>query len=403
MRLLSLDEATSKWTLQDFAGPKVPFYAILSHTWGDNEDEVKFEDIADGRQRFDQKDKAGYDKLRFCYNQAKAEGLRYFWIDTCCIKKSDSSELQRSLSSMFFWYQRAVRCYVYLPDVHVERHAENDRTWWDQEFCSSRWFTRGWTLQELLAPASIFFFAKDGEFIGDKSTLTPLISRVTNIPDPALRGQDLSRYSVKERLDWAKHRKTTVPEDSAYCLIGIFDVDMPILYADGDPVKRERAAVAHLHKAISETNQNAEEQTDEVIRVGGAYWTDLSTLSSYQLTQLDLDLQAYVDWVLNTPLKDIQSDMSKFSQTSARRMHDLLAKYGVGYEDESTIRTKWVNWKGPWKYFSDQTASPHARLQALADNRVLWMLTNEDSFTLAAALRTVEALMIWRGKWQRLV
>jgi hypothetical protein len=92
----------------------VPFYAILSHTWGRDNDEVKFEDIQDGQKVYSDTRKPGYDKLRFCQKLVEREDLKYFWVDTCCIKKSDSSELQRSLASMFYWYQRAVRCYVYL-------------------------------------------------------------------------------------------------------------------------------------------------------------------------------------------------------------------------------------------------------------------------------------------------
>lgn len=406
MRLLSLDELTSTWKIHDFPGPRIPFYAILSHTWGAARDEVNFEDIADGQQKYNQGEKPGYDKIRFCHEKAKEHGLRYFWIDTCCIKKTDSSELQRSLSSMFYWYQRAARCYVYLDDVDVASNPggvpDDAKWWWDEKFCRSRWFTRGWTLQELIAPASVFFYSKCGSFIEDKLKLAPLLSKVTMIPEPALRGLDLSRYSVKERLDWAEHRRTSVPEDVAYCLLGIFEVDMPILYADGDPAKRKRAAMAHLQKAISERSHPAEEQVDEVFRIGGAYWTDLSTLSDDQLTEFDKDLQSYVDWVLSLHPREALENILSFSQTSGKRMHDLLAKYGVGYEDESMIRTKWVDWKEPWNHYSDRTASSQARVRALADNRMFWMLTHEDGFTLATALRTVEALMIWRGKWKSL-
>jgi hypothetical protein len=126
------------WVVEDFVGPAVPFYAVLSHTWAAANDEVSFEDIKDGQQLYDASNKAGYEKLRFCLDRAWKDGLRYFWIDTCCIKKSDSSELQRSLASMFFWYQRVTRCYVYLSDVSIHDAAEGSESRWEQVFAKSR-------------------------------------------------------------------------------------------------------------------------------------------------------------------------------------------------------------------------------------------------------------------------
>src|SRR5271155_2034114 len=93
----------------------IPAYAILSHTWGDDGQEFTFEDLAKGAG----KSKPGYRKIRFCGEQAARDGLRYFWVDTCCIDKSDAAELQSAINSMFQWYKNAARCYVYLPDVSV--------------------------------------------------------------------------------------------------------------------------------------------------------------------------------------------------------------------------------------------------------------------------------------------
>jgi hypothetical protein len=160
MRLLSLSPERT-WVLKDFTGPSVPVYAILSHTWAAANDEVSFEDIRDGQQPYDAGNKAGYEKLRFCHDCAWHDGLRYIWIDTCCIKKSDSSELQRSLASMFFWYQRATTCYVYLSDVSIHDAVGSSDSRWENAFAKSRWFKRGWTLQELIAPKSVLFFSKE--------------------------------------------------------------------------------------------------------------------------------------------------------------------------------------------------------------------------------------------------
>src|SRR5204863_8204286 len=131
-----------------------PPYAILSHTW-QGEDEITFNDLTKNDAKDNAKDKAGYKKINFCAQQAERDGLRYFWVDTCCIDKSNSSELSEAINSMFRWYQNAAKCYVYLSDVLItQRRASNEffELSLESAFRASRWFTRGWTLQELLAP-----------------------------------------------------------------------------------------------------------------------------------------------------------------------------------------------------------------------------------------------------------
>jgi hypothetical protein len=155
---------------EKFLDNAIPLYAILSHTWGDTSQEVTFEDIVQDLG----KNKVGYNKIRFCGEQASRDGLQYFWVDSCCIKKSSDSELSESINSMFRWYQRAEKCYVYLADVSTtkrKRGAEDVQDTWKQAFRESRWFTRGWTLQELIAPVSVQFFSLEGEPLGDKGLL----------------------------------------------------------------------------------------------------------------------------------------------------------------------------------------------------------------------------------------
>jgi hypothetical protein len=94
--------------LREFIGSAVPAYAILSHTWG--KEEVSFQEVDAGTG----KDKAGWRKIEFCAKQAGADGLRYIWVDTCCIDKRNVVELSEAINSMFRWYQKAARCYVYL-------------------------------------------------------------------------------------------------------------------------------------------------------------------------------------------------------------------------------------------------------------------------------------------------
>ncbi|KAF2185793.1 HET-domain-containing protein [Zopfia rhizophila CBS 207.26] len=184
-----------------------PPYAILSHTWGLDGEEVTFEDITNGTG----KNKRGYNKIWFCGAQAEQDGLRYLWIDTCCINKKNKAELSHAINSMFRWYRNATRCYDYLSDVSNPPIESNDkynlwpREWnfwkrgwftqgwtlqqllglgsvdsnekhntqpWESQFRESIWFTRGWTLQELLAPGSVEFLSQERKRLGDRSSLT---------------------------------------------------------------------------------------------------------------------------------------------------------------------------------------------------------------------------------------
>ncbi|PQE09027.1 hypothetical protein CJF30_00010830 [Rutstroemia sp. NJR-2017a BBW] len=233
MRLLLLSETGKSTLTKDFIGDdQIPPYAILSHTWGPENEEVTFEDIVNGIGEV----KPGYEKIRFCGEQARQDGLLYFWIDTCCINKSNDAELSRSINSMFRWYRNATRCYVYLSDVSRCSVSSNHKCTprlWESDFRKSRWFTRGWTLQELLAPASVEFFSREGKRLGDKSSLRTQICEVTNIPYPALQGHPLSQFSVEERLRWIQHRQTKLEEDKVYSLLGIFDVYILPIYGEG--------------------------------------------------------------------------------------------------------------------------------------------------------------------------
>ena len=233
MRLLKPNN-TGEFSLTEdlLVSDDIPRYAILSHTWGAHTEEVSFKDMMDGTG----KSKPGYDKIRFCGEQARRDGLQYFWIDTCCIDKSSSTELQEAINSMFRWYRDAAKCYVYLADVSrpaLDADGKSSQLPWESSFRKSRWFTRGWTLQELVAPASVEFFSKEGEQLGNKKSLERHIHEVTGIPVKALRGSSLSDFSVPERMSWAEKRETTRKEDKAYSLLGIFDIYMPLIYGEG--------------------------------------------------------------------------------------------------------------------------------------------------------------------------
>jgi hypothetical protein len=235
MRLLQYNNE-SDFSLTEFFESDIPKYAILSHRWGS--EEVTLADLKNGNG----KKMAGYGKIQFCGEQAKRDGLQYFWVDTCCINKSNSTELAEAINSMFRWYQDATKCYVYLPDVSRPRNdsADGSDEPWESTFRKSVWFTRGWTLQELIAPASVGFFTKEGELLGNKASLERHICELTGIPAKALRGTPLSDFSVTERMSWAECRETSRPEDKAYSLLGIFDVNMPLIYSEGKEKAMQR-------------------------------------------------------------------------------------------------------------------------------------------------------------------
>lgn len=233
MRLLSRSTDYDRIQLTNHNDDDVPPYSILSHTWIEGQ-EVTYQDLlADtGKER------SGYTKIQFCVDKAAEDGIQYSWVDTCCIDKSTSEEVNTAINSMFRWYKRAVKCYVFLSDVHTPEKAADaqaSRITWESAFRSSRWFERGWTLQELLAPAIVEFFSNEGTRLGDKITLDQEIHKITKIPSAALRRQaSLADFSIEERMSWAAQRKTLRKEDKAYCLLGILGVVMLPIYGEGE-------------------------------------------------------------------------------------------------------------------------------------------------------------------------
>jgi hypothetical protein len=223
MRLLH----TKKLELEEFGGRNVPHYAILSHTWG--KEEVTVQDIKTNKAM----DSEGYKKVRKACSMATADRFEYIWIDTCYINKTSSAELSEALNSIYRWYQEAKECYVYLADVP---HNSFDlmTSVIGPEFQKSRWFTRGWTLQGLIAPLLVIFLDSEWEEISTKSNLQRNISEITRIPGSFLLGDDLRHASVAQRMSWASKRKTTIIKDQAYCLMGLFSIYMPMLYIEGE-------------------------------------------------------------------------------------------------------------------------------------------------------------------------
>jgi hypothetical protein len=231
MRLIN----TRTGLFEEFIGGNIPKYAILSHTW-EEEGEVSFTAMSDPFSNY--KNKRGYRKIDMTCRIASQAGLSYAWVDTCCIDKSSSAELTEAINSMYRWYQRSTICYAFLSDLPPASSLET-------ALKGCRWFERGWTLQELIAPDEIYFFDRDWNYIGTKRGLVEDLSNITGISTSVLQHiQLLSSVAVAQRLSWAAYRDTTRIEDKAYSLLGIFDVNMPLLYGE------EKKAFRRLQEEI---------------------------------------------------------------------------------------------------------------------------------------------------------
>ncbi|KAE9374130.1 HET-domain-containing protein [Stipitochalara longipes BDJ] len=240
-----LDASTLE--LRDFVGAGIPPYAILSHTWG--EDEVSFREMRKYREAI--KEKAGYAKILKCCEKARSDGHHYLWIDTCCIDKRSSAELSEAINSMWKWYQKSEICYAYLADVPSRQSSSTSAIDYDA-LSKSRWFTRGWTLQELIAPFQVQFLDQDWCLIGRKTlcgilpkeppftrkeywTFLSKIAEITGVDVNVLSNplDSLTQVAAAKKMFWASKRVATREEDLAYSLMGLFGVSMPILYGEG--------------------------------------------------------------------------------------------------------------------------------------------------------------------------
>lgn len=223
MRLLN----AHRLHFEEFYDSDTPEYAILSHRWGN--EEASFKEMRrsnDGEGRTG----AGWDKIRSTCRLAIENNFTWVWIDTCCINKNSSAELTEAINSMFKWYAGSGRCYVYLSDIHWDLHNATTSIKVER-LRQSSWFSRGWTLQELLAPTDVEFFDMNWRYIGAKNDMTHLLAEITKIDPPHLKQWDSA--CVAQKMSWASGRETSRVEDMAYSLLGLFDVNMPLLYGEG--------------------------------------------------------------------------------------------------------------------------------------------------------------------------
>jgi len=222
----------------EFGDDEVAEYAILSHRW--TEQEVDYNEIVklakmDEEERTEIRQRGGYRKILQSCEQAMKDGYKWLWVDTCCIDKRSSAELSEAINSMYRWYENSGICYAYLHDVpessfptalNNKRYSKSDG--WPE------WFSRGWTLQEMIAPSDVQFFNEDWHPIGDKRTLAHTLQAITRVPQHILKeGLSSNRPCVAQIMSWAANRTTTRVEDRAYSLMGLLDVNMPMLYGEG--------------------------------------------------------------------------------------------------------------------------------------------------------------------------
>ena len=222
----------------EFLDDEVTEYAILSHRW--TVEEVGYEEIVElakmDMENIDEiRQRDGYQKILCTCEQAKKDRYEWLWVDTCCIDKRSSAELSEAIRSMYRWYENAKICYAYLHDVpgpsfpiapNAERYPQFNG--WPE------WFSRGWTLQHMIAPRNVLFFNKQWQAIGDKRTLAPTLERITGVPEDILTdGLSGNRPCVAQIMSWAANRTTTRVEDRAYSLMGLLGVNIPMSYGEG--------------------------------------------------------------------------------------------------------------------------------------------------------------------------
>ncbi|CAF9911505.1 MAG: hypothetical protein ALECFALPRED_007343 [Alectoria fallacina] len=244
MRLLN----TRTLQFQEFFDSQIPKYAILSHRWGN--EEVTFQEFRKGKKQHHE----GYVKIEQCSVLAGSRGFQWVWIDTCCIDKKSSAELSEAINSMYRWYQGAGECYAYLSDVTWDsRDIEGSK----KVFGQSLWFTRGWTLQELLAPDQVIFFDNKWNSFGTKQDLRTKISAVTGIEANYVISIPPKYFSnapcVAKKMSWLSRRVTSRAEDMAYCMLGLFDVNMPLLYGEGGKKAFLRLQLEIIRKSDDES------------------------------------------------------------------------------------------------------------------------------------------------------
>ncbi|KAK1981317.1 heterokaryon incompatibility protein-domain-containing protein [Colletotrichum cereale] len=246
---------TRTLALEEIHDPSAVKYAILSHTW--EGEEVTFQDMAYLPRA---KGKAGFAKIaNACEMALETEGFGYAWVDTCCIDKTSSAELSEAINSMFQWYRQADVCFVLLSDLPPQTKPQPSPTPPFRRppedaavLGACRWFSRGWTLQELIAPIYVKFYDAGWQYRFTKDGEASTLSAITGIDHDVLEfKKELTAVPVAVKMSWASRRETTRVEDRAYSLLGLFDINMPMIYGEG-------------HKAFQRLQEEIVKETDDM-------------------------------------------------------------------------------------------------------------------------------------------
>lgn len=280
-----------------------PPYTILSHTWGPDAEEVTYQDVKEstGEQ------KEGWKKLVFCAKRTQERSLKYFWVDTCCIDKRNDAEIATAIRSMFRWYKQAETCFVYLQheELSLTKRNHDGSEAWKDDFRKCRWFTRGWTLQELIAPQSAHFYT-GSVYLGSRSDLGQIIEKITGISKAVWQSQGagLSRVPQSARIQWMSGRETKVPEDLWYCLIGLCEVSLSPRYGEGKDAARSRL-VRKIMKQHGTTALDLTTATSRNINAGDHQVTCLEWLKfdvmETRRTTIQKALLKTCSWILADP------------------------------------------------------------------------------------------------------
>jgi hypothetical protein len=328
--------------LEEFHSGQTPKYAILSHRW--ESEEVTFQDMSALKLL----GKKGYGKIQSAAWHARMKGLDYLWVDTCNIDKNSSSELSESINSMYRWYAEAEICFAFLADVEIHQ----------QEISSSVWFTRGWTLQELIAPRNLIFYDRNWVFLGTKQHLADYLSQVTGIDRKVLVGRHPpASCSVAQRMSWAAKRQTERIEDRAYSLLGIFNVSMPMLYGEGERsfTRLQEEIIKHSddhsifawdrglkgyfggYSGLLATSPSQFVKCQEVVRSS----KELVSTGGFSITNVGLSIQLItVPWGMETYLAILNCSSMRFPP--GNRLGIFLERLSSSRDEEQFARVQYA-------------------------------------------------------------
>jgi Heterokaryon incompatibility protein (HET) len=313
MRLLHTTESR----FGEFFDSDIPKYAILSHRWEDHE--VSYQELLEVIKPSPihtllgttpgTLDDPQFTKIQKCRDMAIKQNVQWVWIDTCCINKESSAELSEAINSMYRWYKNAAACFVYMSDVErTQLNAHGRKTDDFGNFLNSKWFTRGWTLQELLAPRRrVLFYDGNWDYFGDRESLAESIATRTHIDIDYISYKDRSRRmvdrksvfeaSVAERMSWVSRRRTSRIEDTAYCMLGLFDVNMPLLYGEG------RRAFMRLQLEIIKKSDDESIFAWRRNMRGFLDWEIMQAAKFLKIDRMYMDQRSF-EWSVDTILRD---------------------------------------------------------------------------------------------------